>query len=845
MSRPSHPSDDQPTRTTAPETRPETAAHPDLPMVAGMAASAALGIAPQPPLSSIASAEEAAGVGRVPTDVPEAPATHSPMIAGTRAIADLTGEGALISPRKRRGPASARVRDSLPVVAGMAAIAALLPAREIWPAQLALLILLLSIPGIALLGALRVPQLSIAGTPIYVPVASLAMLMVAGVTVDLCGPRIRVDTPLRTVPLLVGVEGVCAVLVAVSAVRTPIRLRQRTHLALPRAQDLWPLALPLASAAGAARLTTGYGPGVAVAATSAAVAAVLVAVLAAPRLSRAQMSFLIYGIGLALAWSFTLRSGFVYGFDISAEYHVAQSTQAAGLWNLAHPNDAYGAMLSLTVLPAVLRNLGGLSDLTILKVVYPAVVAVFPVAIFMIARRFVAPRYATLAAVLVIVQGSFFLEVPEIARQEIALVALAVLIAVLVDTTMPQGPRFALAAVLSLMLVVSHYSTTDFAIVMFGTAILVQLAVSTFRPLRRGNTALIGAFIVLLAGAVLWYGPLTNSASNVAAFRQAVMTEGFQFLPNRTAGESLVTAYLNGNTTPQLSAAQYAALSAQDYAKNHPYVRPLPNATSPRYDLQDASVPSNPPLAPKIESGLGVITIIFQELLYLVAGCAALALAIRRRSSTSLRVVGFLGIGTLAVLAAIRLSGTIATFYGQERVLIQALVPLSVGAAWALQSGARRMRRLASAGVAVIAVGAAILLMNASGLTGATLGSGTTGNLANHGEDYERFYITTPELAAAAWLGSVAPRNAFVYADRYGQLPLVAETLGQWPLLLDITPRTLDQHAWVYASATNVISGRARGVTGGSFGLYQFPSLFLADNFNTVYANGSSEVFHR
>ena len=845
MSRPSHPSDDQPTRTTAPDTRPGTAARANLPMVAGMAASAALGIAPRPPLSSIASAGKAAGVDRAPMDVPGATATANPMIAGPRAIADLTGEGVVISPRKRRGPASGRVRDSLPVVAGMAAIAALLPAREIWPAQLALLILLFSIPGIALLNALRVPRLSIAGTPIYVPVASLAMLMVAGVAVDLCGPRIGVDTPLRTVPLLVGVEGVCAVLVAISAVRTPTPLRQRTHFPLPRAHDLWPLALPLASAAGAARLTTGYGPGVAVAATSATVGAVVVAVMAAPRLSRTQMSLLIYGIGLALAWSLTLRSGFVYGFDITAEYHVAQSTQVAGLWNLAHPNDAYGAMLSLTVLPAVLHNVGGLSDLTILKVLYPALLAMVPVAIFMIARRFLAPRYATLAAVLMIVQGGFFLEVPAIARQEIALLVLAVLIAALVDATMPRAPRVALAAVLSVTLVVSHYSTTDFAIVTFGTAILIQLAVSTFRPLARGNTALIGAFTVLLAGAVLWYGPLTNSGSNVAAFRQAVTTEGFQFLPNRTAGESLVNAYLNGNTTPQVSAAQYEALSAHDYAKNHPYVVPLHDATLSRYKLQDATVPSNRPLALKITRGLNVTGIIFQELLYVIATCAAVALAFRRRSSTTLRIVGFLGLGTLAVLAAVRLSGTIATFYGPDRILIQALVPLSVAAAWALQSGARRTQRLHGAGVTVVAALAAILLMNTSGLTGATLGSATTGNLANHGEDYERFYVTMPELAAARWLGSVMPPDALTYADEYGQLPLLAQIGTPRTLLLDVTPRTLDQHAWVYASATNVITGRARGFNSGSSAIYQFPGRFLDDNFNTVYATGSSEVFHR
>ena len=64
-------------------------------------------------------------------------------------------------------------------------------------------------------------------------------------------------------------------------------------------------------------------------------------------------------------------------------------------------------------------------------------------------------------------------------------------------------------------------------------------------------------------------------------------------------------------------------------------------------------------------------------------------------------------------------------------------------------------------------------------------------------------------------------------------------------LLLDVTPETLDQHAWVYASRTNVLDGQARASFAGHSISYVFPSRFLNANYNLVYTNGSSEVYHR
>ncbi len=74
---------------------------------------------------------------------------------------------------------------------------------------------------------------------------------------------------------------------------------------------------------------------------------------------------------------------------------------------------------------------------------------------------------------------------------------------------------------------------------------------------------------------------------------------------------------------------------------------------------------------------------------------------------------------------------------------------------------------------------------------------------------------------------------------------MIAE-LGQVPrLMLEPTPRTLDRDAWVYATRANAVLGRARGVTGGRSALFAFPADYLADHWDRVYDNGTSEVFTR
>src|SRR4029078_10416407 len=121
-----------------------------------------------------------------------------------------------------------------------------------------------------LLRALRVPGRAVASFPIYVPCASIVVLLGSGLAVDLLGPFLGVTAPLRATPLLVGLEATCLMLLAAS-VNGPADAAIPWRSLSRQIRLAWPLTLPLIAAAGSLRLNSGHGHGVALIALSASI----------------------------------------------------------------------------------------------------------------------------------------------------------------------------------------------------------------------------------------------------------------------------------------------------------------------------------------------------------------------------------------------------------------------------------------------------------------------------------------------------------------------------------------------------------------------------------------------
>src|SRR5262249_16951469 len=148
----------------------------------------------------------------------------------------------------------------------------------------------------------------------------------------------------------------------------------------------------------------------------------------------------------------------------------------------------------------------------------------------------------------------------------------------------------------------------------------------------------------------------------------------------------LLARYLQAGSPVTISAADYARQVHAYYALHVPYVHPLTAAARSRYALQNTTTQTS---AAGWQIGLYVSSraqLVLQQLVNLVAAVGALCLVLRKKSSVLARQVGLLGLGTLALLAVLRLSGTAAAAYNPERAFVQALVVLAGGLGWAFNS---------------------------------------------------------------------------------------------------------------------------------------------------------------
>ena len=93
-------------------------------------------------------------------------------------------------------------RRAEPAVYGaiVALIAVLAPFHSYPAVQILLVPLVLTVPGILLLRALRIPGEVVTSFPVYIPCASIVVLFGSGLAVDITGPLVGVAGPLPAGP---------------------------------------------------------------------------------------------------------------------------------------------------------------------------------------------------------------------------------------------------------------------------------------------------------------------------------------------------------------------------------------------------------------------------------------------------------------------------------------------------------------------------------------------------------------------------------------------------------------------------------------------------------------------
>ena len=179
----------------------------------------------------------------------------------------------------------------------------------------------------------------------------------------------------------------------------------------------------------------------------------------------------------------------------------------------------YNACMSITTLPAIYQILMNIDSLIIFKVVLQLIIALFPVAVFSIARKFgVNTSVAFILALMCVFQYQYILKLPTHIRTGIGLLFFALLMITLTHKALPELPKRFLTLFFMLALVLSHYSTTYLALIFFIIVVIVQ-TILTQRQKFLTMTAFLSTVLVL------WYALIVEAAykSGIDAIKKTII----------------------------------------------------------------------------------------------------------------------------------------------------------------------------------------------------------------------------------------------------------------------------------------------------------------------------------
>jgi len=221
------------------------------------------------------------------------------------------------------------------------------------------------------------------------------------------------------------------------------------------------------------------------------------------KIHHATYPLALWLIGLSLLLMHGLTSNHLLGIDVHLEYYSFQLTQIGYHWDLNTYYNPYNACISITILPMIYQVLTGMSGEYIFKLFMAIIGSITPLIVYMVARKYLAAKYAFLAALLFIFQ-LFFINLLGAVRQEIAIIFFFLTVMVVFDFKMDKWLRKSLIVLFIFATLISHYSTAYIAFILLLPILLYPF----FRGLIKDKKLVFTNFDIIIISLILitiWY----------------------------------------------------------------------------------------------------------------------------------------------------------------------------------------------------------------------------------------------------------------------------------------------------------------------------------------------------
>jgi len=348
--------------------------------------------------------------------------------------------------------------------------------------QIVIGIFLIFIPGLLILKIFRIHSITPIERIVYSVSVSIAFLIFSGLFINTVLPLFGIAKPISFYPLV----SVISIFVIILGIIAYIRDRHSSSGNMPQfniskyslAGILFLILLPILAILGALFISV-YSNPIILLILIILIAAVVILVTF-NLLGKNLYSLAISMIAISLLFQVTLASPQLQGYDIHIEYYLQNLVIQNGYWNSNIAQD-YNTALSVTLLCPTYSLLLDMSSIWVLKIIYPLLFSLVPLALFQIFRGQIGAKKAFFAVFFFMAMNTFFLEITALARQQIAELFLVALILILVNRSLSVLQKSILAIIFVVSLPVSHYGLAYITIGLFGIGLIVLWLLSNNR----------------------------------------------------------------------------------------------------------------------------------------------------------------------------------------------------------------------------------------------------------------------------------------------------------------------------------------------------------------------------
>jgi uncharacterized membrane protein len=313
------------------------------------------------------------------------------------------------------------------------------------------------IPGILILRILKLHKLGNIETILYTVGLSIATLMFTGLLVNTIYPLFGISGPISITPLIITISAVVLILCTLSYLwdkdfSNPSYIDIGAVLSPP---VLFLCLIPFMSVCGA-YLVNYHNNNFLLMLLIVVLAFIPILIAFDKFIPKNLYPLAVFIIAISLLFHNSLISMYLWGWDIHYEYHISSIVAEFAHWDSTIISNVNG-MLSIVMVAPIYSNILNLDRIWIFKIIYPFIFSLVPLGLYRIFQKQTEDKIAFLSCFFFVSLFSFYSEMLQLARQQIAELFFALLILLMVSNDMNKAKRAFLFIIFGLSLVVSHY----------------------------------------------------------------------------------------------------------------------------------------------------------------------------------------------------------------------------------------------------------------------------------------------------------------------------------------------------------------------------------------------------